>query len=111
MALRLCSAMRRQPARTPIRPAITLSPGPPLRSGTRYIRATYGRQALSDVGSCGTSASEAQSEHRGRSFSRSQSFTLAGRLILVEVSRFDAGSKQRIALQVERLAAVGLTCM
>src|SRR3954452_18371441 len=33
---------------------------------------------------------------------------LAGRLILVEVSRFDAGGEQRIALQVERLTAVGL---
>jgi hypothetical protein len=33
---------------------------------------------------------------------------LAGRLILVEVSRFDAGREQRIALQIERLAAIGL---
>ena len=35
-------------------------------------------------------------------------FTLAGRLVLVEVPRFDAGGKERIALQVERLAAIGL---
>ena len=33
---------------------------------------------------------------------------LAGRLVLVEVSWFDAGSEQRIALQIERLAAIGL---
>ena len=33
---------------------------------------------------------------------------LAGRLVLVEVSWFDAGGEQRIALQIERLAAVGL---
>jgi hypothetical protein len=29
-------------------------------------------------------------------------------LILVEVSRFDIGGEQRIALQIERLAAAGL---
>jgi hypothetical protein len=34
--------------------------------------------------------------------------SLAGRLVLVEVSRFDTGGNERIALQVERLAAVGL---
>ncbi len=33
---------------------------------------------------------------------------LAGCLVLVEVSRFDAGGKQRIALQIGRLAAVDL---
>ncbi len=33
---------------------------------------------------------------------------LAGGLVLVEVSGFDAGGEQRIALQVERLAAIGL---
>ena len=33
---------------------------------------------------------------------------LAGRLVLIEVSRFDTGGQQSIALQVERLAAVGL---
>src|SRR4051794_396661 len=33
---------------------------------------------------------------------------LAGRLVLVEVSRFDAGGEQRVTLQIERLAAVGL---
>jgi hypothetical protein len=32
----------------------------------------------------------------------------AGRLVLVEVPRFDTGGEQRIALQVKRLAAVGL---
>jgi hypothetical protein len=32
----------------------------------------------------------------------------AGRLVLIEVPRFDAGGEQRIALQIERLAAVGL---
>jgi hypothetical protein len=32
----------------------------------------------------------------------------AGRLILLEVSRFDARGEQRIALQTERLATVGL---
>ena len=35
-------------------------------------------------------------------------FILAGRLILVEVPRFDAGGKEHMALQVERLAAIGL---
>ena len=33
---------------------------------------------------------------------------LAGCLVLIEMSRFDAGGEQRIALQIERLAAVGL---
>ena len=35
-------------------------------------------------------------------------FTLAGRLVLVEVPRFDAGGKEHMALQVERLAAIVL---
>jgi hypothetical protein len=34
--------------------------------------------------------------------------TLTGRVVLVEVPRFDAGSKERVALQIERLAAIGL---
>ena len=35
-------------------------------------------------------------------------FIFAGRLVLVEVPRFDAGGKEHVALQVERLAAIGL---
>jgi hypothetical protein len=35
---------------------------------------------------------------------------LAGCLVLIEVPRFNTGGKECIALQVERLAAVGLRC-
>ncbi len=35
----------------------------------------------------------------------------AGRLVLVDVPQFDTGGEQRIALQVERLTAVGLRYM
>jgi hypothetical protein len=36
---------------------------------------------------------------------RSNRLSLARRLVLIEVSRFDAGGEQRVTLQVERLAA------